>query len=1346
MLTPPQSRTLPRARYPRRLLALLTAGALSDLRVLPQSEPAAPLTTRQEGMWLLERLAPCTGARHLSEVYRVSGDLDRRALARAFGALAMRHAILRTTFAQHDDRPIQTVQRSGRVPLEELDLTSVPAEDREAEAARRCAAFAERSFDIENGPPARAALMKLADGEYLVQVAMHGLVGDEASFEILWRDLGSLYCAALEDDFSALAPLPIQFGDFAAWHRRFVDGAALSAQRAYWSETFEGGLPALDLPYDRRPGLMSTGRSERVEEVLPPHCMDELARIAARAGCTTFVALLTAYVAFLHRYTGDRTIAAGFPLSGRTLPESEALIGSFTNTVMLTAQVDPHASLMRLMQTVAHGESDAYDHQDVPIEHVMRAIRAGGHASGVQTTLTLRERQRGMLVLPGATVTYERSFGSSVRSELGFEVRDGDAPTVSVQYDADSFARTTARRMAANFATFLRGIVAEPDTPIATLPLLAEAERALVVDRWNATEAPRTGTQTMHRLVESQVPFRRSAPAVLFNGGSVTYDELDRRANRIARTLRVLGVGRGSLVAICLERSVDAIVTLLAVVKAGGAFVPLDPAYPDERLAMMVQDAAPCIVITTGALATRFAAESSLAVTTVEELESFSVLQRDHALGEIAGPDDAAYVIYTSGSTGVPKGVVVTHRSACNMLLSARTDFGLGERDRVLQLAPLSFDPSVWQIFGTLALGASIVLPSSLDNHDAGSIARDVVAHRVTVLIAVPALLALVFEVPELRSASSLRAVVSGGSALTAALRDRCAAILGVPLYNVYGPTETTIHVATYRCGSADERDVIPIGRPIENARMYILNEDRLPVPIGVAGELYVGGVAVARGYLRRPDLTAERFVPDPFTASPGQQMYRTGDIARFRSDGNIEFLGRDDEQVKVRGVRIELAEVEAAIKRHPSVAQCAVVLQERDGDERLVAFVVPRDPRTCEVVELRAHARTTLAPAAQPSIFVAVDALPELPNGKVDRRALAERVFVESADPVPALAGADSLVGFLIDLWEDLLGVDGIGTHDDFFALGGHSLLAARAIARIEAAFGTRVPFSTFFADPTIGGLAHAIRSKERASLEAMVPVQTEGDRTPFFFLHGDYTGVGLYARRFAGALGEGQPIYAIPPHGADGGTVPETIEEMARDSLRLIRNVQPRGPYLLGGYCMGGLVALEMARQLHASGEQIIRLVLVEVQRIRTRFGYLEDAAATIAERVGIEHEISRRWITSRRNGARRVWRRLHPRPTRSAPSIPQPDPATAHVEPEQERALHRYVWRRVPVHATMLCARDDAGEGAAAIARNWAGLFETLDVRLIPGDHVTSLTRNLPSLTAELGNILRCSAEAG
>jgi amino acid adenylation domain-containing protein len=1348
MLTSAQLSTPTQALYPRRLLALLTAGALADLHVPTRSELVTPLTARQEGIWLFEQLSRGTCAHHLAEAYRVSGTLDRAALSRAFDALAMRHAILRTTFTQLDGQPVQTVGRWGRIPLDEIDLTSVPAEGREEEAARRCNAFAERPFDLGSGPLARAQLITVARCEHILQVALHGLVADEASLEIVWRDLGSLYRAERGENCSSIAPLAIQYGDFAAWHRRFVEGPALTSQRAYWSETLAAGLPAMGLPYDRKPPLVPTWRRDRVETKLERGYMDEFVRIAAAAGFRPYVALLTAFVAFLHRYTGDRTIATGIPLSGRTLPESEELIGSFANTVLLTANVEPRANFVELMRTVAAHENDAYDHQDVPVEHLMQTLRARGDASRVQTRFAVRGRSRIPLILSDAAVARYATFGSTSPADLSFELRDGFAPVITAHYDTESFERATIERMTANFATFLRGIADDPARPIGALPLLAEAERRLVVEAWNATDVPRTGTQTLHGLAAIQASRRPAAPAVVYAEDTVSYDDLDRRANRLARALRALGVRPGSLVGFCLERSIDAVVTELAIVKAGAAFVPLDPSYPDERLTMMVSDAAPRVLMTTRSLAGRFPNAPSTTVATVEDLRIASQSESDDGLPEIAQPDDPAYVIYTSGSTGVPKGVVVTHRAVCNTLLSARTDFGVNEHDRMLQLAPLSFDPSVWQIFGALASGACIVLPTSADNRDVTSIARDIVAHRVTVLSGVPALHALLLDLIEPDSGHSLRVVVSGGAPLTPALRDR-ATLLGVPIYNVYGPTEASIQMTSYRCEPGDNEDVISVGRPTENARTYILNEDRLPVPIGVAGELYIGGGVVAQGYLRRPELTAERFLPDPFAGVAGQRMYRTGDLARFRPDGNIEFLGRIDEQVKVRGVRIELGEVEAALKRHPSVASCAVVLQKRNGDERLVAFVVPRESDACDIAELRAHARATLPPAEQPSVIVVIDALPTLPNGKVDRRSLANRVVAETHEPAasgksgPVIDWEDSLVGFLIDLWEEVLGVDGIGTSDDFFILGGHSLLAARVIARIEAALGTRLPFSAFFADPTIGGLARTIRSEERASFEAIVPVQTAGDRTPFFFSHGDYTGIGLYARRFAGALGEGQPIYALPPHGADGGPVPATIEEMAADHLRLIRSVQPVGPYLLGGYCWGGLVALEMARQLCEQGEQVLHLIIVEGQAIRTQFGYVEDAAARMAGRLGIPDEVGRRWIAARLDDVRQAWRRLRPL-RRSGPRSVPPDPATAHVEDAEHRALRAYVWRHVPVQATMLCARD-AGSNVAAISRNWAGLFAALDVRLIPGDHTGTLTEHLPSLTAEFRNILEAAASA-
>jgi amino acid adenylation domain-containing protein len=1349
MHTSAQSSTSTQARYPRRLLSLLDAGSLNDLRVPARSELVAPLTARQEGIWLFEQLSPGTRAHHLSEAYRVGGDLDYDALARAFEALAMRHAILRTTVTQLDDFPVQTVGRSRNIPLERIDLRSVAADRREEEAQRRCRSFAERPFELANGPLVRAHVLVLSNCEYIVQIALHGIVADEESFEIVWRELGALYRGGRGGEGASIAPLAIQYGDFAAWHRRFTEGPALSEQRAYWSETLATGLPTMRLPYDGKPALISSGKIDWVEARFERGYMDEVVRIAAAAGFRSDVALLTAFVAFLHRYTGDRTVGTGIAVSGRTLPESEALVGSFANTVLVTANVDPRESFEELLRTVAARESDAYDHQDVPVEHVLQTLRARGDASRIQTRFGVRERRRIPFSLPCAGVARYGTFGAMSPADLSLELREGFAPVIAAQYDTESFERGTIERMVANFATFLRGIAEDPARRVGALPLVAEAERQLVVEAWNATDVPRTGTQTLHGLAQMQASRRRTAPAVVFAQETVSYGELERRANRMAGSLRALGVARGSLVGVCLERSIDAMVTLLAVVKAGGAFVPLDPAYPDERLAMMVSDSAPRVLVTTRSLAGRFTNAPSTVVATLEDLRVASAAQSDDALADPAGPDDPAYVIYTSGSTGVPKGVIVTHRAVCNTLLSARGDFGLDEHDRMLQLAPLSFDPSVWQIFGALAYGACVVLPTSSDNRDVTSIARDIVAQRVTVLSGVPALHALLLDLIEPGSAHALRAVVSGGAPLTPALRER-AALLGVPIYNVYGPTEASIQMTRYRCEPGVDEDVIPIGRPTENVRTYVLNDDRLPVPIGVAGELYIGGLGVARGYLHRPELTAERFLPDPFADVSGARMYRTGDLVRYRADGNIEFIGRVDEQVKVRGVRIELGEVEAAFKRHPGVASCVVVLQKRGGDERLVAFVVPQNAGAFSVEELRAQARTTLPPAEQPSVIVMVDALPQLPNGKVDRRSLAEREVAEAVEPVgsgqsgPVIDWEDSLVGFLIDLWEEVLGVEGIGTGDDFFSLGGHSLLAARVIARIEAALGTRLPFSAFFANPTIGGLARTIRSEERSSFEPIVPVQTAGDRTAFFFSHGDYTGIGLYARRFAGALGEGQPIYALPPHGADGGAVPATIEEMASDHLRLVRSVQPVGPYLLGGYCWGGLVAMEMARQLCEQGEQVLHLVIVEGQAIRTRFGYVEDAAASVAARLGIQDDVGRRWIASRLDNARQAWRRVRPLQSSGQRSV-SPDPATAHVEDAEHRALRRYVWRHVPVRTTMLCARDAERNDVAEISRNWAGLFAALDVRLIPGDHTGTLTEHLPSLTAELAEILRGSAKA-
>ena len=814
--------------------------------------------------------------------------------------------------------------------------------------------------------------------------------------------------------------------------------------------------------------------------------------------------------------------------------------------------------------------------------------------------------------------------------------------------------------------------------------------------------------------------------AAVFGHDERTYANLNAGANRVARALSKLGASAESRVAVCLERSLDALTVLAGITKSGAAFVPLDGTWPDERLRLIVREAAPSILITHGEHVQRFVPLPGMTLLTIDEVCEAA---RDESGANVSAPGGSrslAYVICTSGSTGAPKGVMVEHRSACNMVLSALGDLGITSTDRVLQLAPLSFDPSVWQIFGTLSAGGCIVLPPPGAEFDVDAIMREIRRHRVTVLMGVPALLSTLSARDDFSAAHSLRVVVSGGAPLAPALADRLL-VPGRAVVNVYGPTEASIHVTEHRCTAHDTLPFVPLGNPIANVRFYVLDEHLDPVPHGRRGEIFIGGPGVARGYLDRPDLTAERFFPDPFLPGTGERIYRTGDFARRHPDGCVEFLGRSDDQVKVRGVRVELGEIVAVLESHPQVAAAAAIFSP---GERILAYVVPRAPGDGFGDSLRRHASERLPQAAVPAGFFFLTELPRHSNGKLDRDALPSAPLLRNlATPRKP---PDSLHVLLTHIWEELLGISGIGVSENFFTLGGYSLLAARLAVRIETCSGRRVPISVLFEDPTIGGMVAALRQRERAAFEPVVALGAGGSKAPFFFLHGDSTGLGLYCRRFGNGLGAGRPIYAVAPHGADGGAVPQSIEEMARERLRIMLEIEPEGPYLLGGYCMGAIVAFEMARQLQGLHKRVHHLVLVEAQHARYRYAVFEGLFARLARSIGVREEHSQRWLAQRRSDLYHLRCRL-------TPFADEDDAATAHVKPAQERAVRKYVWPTLDVPATMLCAREERSARPERVHAMWSPLLPTLDVRIIPGDHRTVLVHDVDSLVAELAHAL-------
>ncbi len=817
---------------------------------------------------------------------------------------------------------------------------------------------------------------------------------------------------------------------------------------------------------------------------------------------------------------------------------------------------------------------------------------------------------------------------------------------------------------------------------------------------------------TLAAVISEHVSSRPGATAIVSGNRSFTFAELDALSNSLAAILMSEGVRRGDLVAIALERRLESVALLFAISMVGAAFVPLDPSAPRRRIRQILDDARPVRVVAAKRFIGLVDRAGDRAVAIDDLVERALAMPSVRPIGSLGQLDDLAYVIYTSGTTGTPKGVMVENRAVLNTLRVVCDLLAYGPSDRVYQLATWTFDPSILQIFGTLGSGATLVLSTTDDGLDFGALADEIVDQRVTIFDTVPALLGPLLDQPRLLE-SSLRMVGCGGATLRGELRDRCFQRLGLAVQNHYGPTETAILATTYGTKPTDRDERVPIGAAIDGVLAYVLDADLRPVARGTQGELYLGGVCVARGYLNQPALTAARFIPDPFSPVAGARMYRTGDLVRERADGAFEFDVRIDSQVKIRGVRVELEEVEHALARHPRVSAAAAIVEGEDGNERLVAFVASSDPADALTHDLGRHAQEHLPPAARPSRIVVLDTFPTLTSGKVDLHALRKRLAPASLAATSATG--DTLNDALARIWRDVLGHGTFGVDDDFFAIGGNSLAAARCAAAVAAQFGRQIPIAILFANPTILGLANVVRSNERLGLAPIVKIAS-GEKTPFFFMHGDYTGVGLYVRRFAGMLDPHRPIYALPPHGADGGAVPATLTAMAADHLREIRRVQPVGPYVIGGYCMGGIVAVEVARALVDAGETVAHVVAVDAHQVTPRSPL-------------------RRMLGNVRRKA--PWRADREYESRAPEAV---DPATMHVPGAQDRAIYAHTWQPLEIPVTFLCSEGEITD--AAIERRWRRFLPRVDVRRIRGDHTTALTHYVAETCKAIGAVLERS----
>ncbi|HEY0605659.1 MAG TPA: amino acid adenylation domain-containing protein, partial [Herpetosiphonaceae bacterium] len=1119
-----------------------------------RDEPA-PVSFAQQRLWFLHQLEPESPAYTLAAIVRLTGTLNVDALTRSLDLLRQRHEALRTTFRVDDDRLVQQIAPpDAAAPLPLIDLAALPPHERDNEAMRLAQEAAHTPFDLTSGPLLRTTLLRLDERTHWLVLALHHAIADGWSLSVFAQDLARFYAAALEQRATAAIapPLPIQYADYAAWEQQRFGQPGSDRQLAYWRRQLAGAPPTLDLPGDYARPAQPTFRGSQLPIAIPADLTAALRQLSQAHDATLFQTLLAAFQVLLSRLSNQTDILVGTAVANRAQRQTEQVIGCFVNTLVLRGDLSADPIFGALLQQTRQTTLDAYAHQDVPFDLLvaeLQPVRDQRYQPLCQVMFTLQTTPPLVTSLPGLTLAIEPLDTGTAKFDLTLDLRETAAGLEGVfEYNTDVFASATIDRWRAHFTTLLAAIVEAPQRSVRSLPLLATDELHEILHMGRGTEQPIPRDCCAHELISAQAARTPEAIALVWHEQRLSYAELEMRANRLAHLLQARGVGPESRVGVCMERSPELIVGLLAILKAGGAYLPLDPAWPAARINLMLADAGVDLVLTQQSSAEALAT-AGVALLYLDHETATIAQQPESPPAAPVHADNSAYVIYTSGSTGVPKGVIVTQRALVSHIFAIRERYQLRVTDRVLQFANVTFDVAVEEIFPTLASGAALVLRPDEPVLPLPDLYALIEREQLTVLNPPTAYWHSWVEELAQRTIAlpdSVRLVICGGEAIAPERLKSWQQLVGsrVGWINAYGPTETTVSATSYSAtGDEAATAPVPIGRPMDNTRLYILDAALQPVPRGVIGELYIGGERVARGYLNRPDLTAERFLPDPWSG-PGTRLYRTGDLARYRADGNVEFLGRGDNQVKIRGFRIELGEIEAALARHPAVQAAVVVAREDEtGDKRLVAYVVENlEPRTKNLEpgcplgaeqenkgtkdqkvtltplacrsgrgaggeglasSLRQHLGQHLPAHMIPSIFVPLDALPLTTGGKIDRRALP----VPEQTKAPASGGIAPRTAVeqrLAAIWSEVLGREQIGVEDSFFEIGGHSLLATRIISRLRDAFAIELPLRKFFERPTIAGLAQAIETAQQVTPAApadSIVVLPRGEHSPSIF-----------------------------------------------------------------------------------------------------------------------------------------------------------------------------------------------------------------------------------------------------
>jgi len=1200
------------------LQQITVANKIPPIAPIDRTELAQyPLSFSQERIWFINQLEPDSASYNIPSAITMNGELNIDFLDKAFNLIIARHENLRTIFPDKEGQAQQVILDSIDFKLERVDLSHYKSDQKRHEKAKEyCNNEAETFFDLSTGPLIRGSIIKLAPEEHIFMFNMHHIISDGWSMGVLFWEIGLIMDALERGHCTELPPLSIQYLDYSVWQRKWLEeGGILKRQLDYWREKLTGVVECLDFGTDYpRPSEQSFAGANQTSTI-GIRLTERLKSIAEQQSSTLYMVLLAAYKVLIYRYTDQEDICLGGVIANRQYEETESLIGVFINSLALRSIVDGRDNFLTFLDKVKCTCLDSYEHQDAPFEKVVEFVQPQRNIAVNPLFQIMVILQNAPLELDGHQMYPLDTETSNLDQIVGF-TETPNGLNLSIDYSTVLYNSKTIEKMVEHFSALCEAIAASPTTKIDELDYIGEAEKQRLLIDFNQTQADYSKDKCIHQLFAEQVKRNPNKTAVVYEYGAyedsqlgsqrLSYQQLYDKSNELALYLQSQGVKPDSLVGLCVERSLDMMVGILGIVQAGGAYVPFDSDYPDERLSYMLQDSQAAIVLTQEKFQSKL---SDLIGTDIQLIcldkqwseisDSVAALKaKNTKLREEVKSDNLVYVIYTSGSTGQPKGVMLEHRALTNRINWMQKQYSLDDQDVVLQKTPYSFDVSAWEFFWPMMSGASIVFAKPEGHKDVHYLEDMINKKKVTTLHFVPSMLNIFLENAK-TNCESVRQVFCSGEALGRKTVDNYKMkFSNALLHNLYGPTEAAIDVTAYKC-SRSEDSTVPIGSPIDNIQIYILDQNNSPKPIGVAGELHIAGDGLARGYLNLAELSDEKFIDNPF--SPGSRMYKSGDLARWLDDGNIEYLGRIDTQVKIRGFRIEMGEIETQLNQHPQIKDCALVAQGQEANKQLIAFYVAKGTTAGNIInlnneDLKTHLRLTLPEYMLPITYVSLEIIPLTHSGKVNRRVL-ERKDVSLESSQGYLAPRNDVEKQLVDIWAELLNLkrENVGVNDNFFELGGHSLLAVQIIAKMEVVLTQKLPVSIIITAPTIAAIAK-VDEQKAASFDIVVPMQAKGSKLPIFAIPGADGGVLPYLP-LSQSLGNEQPFYGLQAVGLDGKTPPlDSVEKTAEANIYALKKIQNTGPYSFVGFSYGGLVAYEMARLLLEQGEDVRSLVILD------------------------------------------------------------------------------------------------------------------------------------------------------